>query len=59
MNQKIKEQLILEIEKNYSLYIVMKWWNNNLKPAVSLNSVGNVVAHTNAKRLKDDIPDMV
>ena len=59
MNQKIKEQLILEIEKNYSLNIVMKWWNNNLKPAVSLNSVGNVVAHTNAKRLKDDIPDMV
>ena len=55
----IKEQLVLKIKEYTSLNIVMEWWNNNLSPAVSLNSVGNVIAHTNAKRLKDDIPDMV
>lgn len=55
----IKEQLVLKIKECTSLNIVMEWWNNNLSPAVSLNSVGNVIAHTNAKRLKDDIPDMV
>lgn len=55
----IKEQLVLKIKEYPSLNTVMEWWNNNLSPAVSLNSVGNVIAHTNAKRLRDDIPDMV
>lgn len=55
----IKEQLVLKIKEYSSLNVVMEWWNNNLSPAVSLNSVGNVIAHTNAKRLRNDIPDMV
>ena len=55
----IKEQLVLKIKEYPSLNTVMEWWNNNLSPAVSLNSVGNVIAHTNAKKLRDDIPDMV
>ena len=55
----IKDNLILKINEFKNLKKVMEWWNNNLEPAVNLNSVGRVIAHTNMKGIVEDIPDMV
>lgn len=55
----IKEALGKKIKEFTYLNKVMEWWNQNLKPALIINSIGRVIAHTNAKRLNEDIPDMV
>jgi len=55
----IMDNLILKINDFKNLKKVMEWWNNNLEPAVNLNSVGRVIAHTNMKGIVEDIPDMV
>ena len=55
----IKQNLSSKISEFKSLNIILKWWNNNLQPAISINSVGRVIAHTNIKGIIEDIPDMV
>lgn len=57
--QAIKEAFYEKIKEFTYLNKVMEWWNQNLKPALIINSIGRVIAHTNAKRLNEDIPDMV
>ncbi len=57
--QIIKETLNNKIKEFVYLNKVKEWWNENTKPVLAINSIGNVVAHTNAKRLYKDIPDMV
>lgn len=56
---KIKENFIQKIDEYPYLNKVRKWWNSNLSPAMNINSIGRVLAHTNAKRLYESIPDMV
>lgn len=55
----IKQNLALKINEFKSLKTILEWWNNNLEPAVNINSVGRVIAHTNIKGIIEDIPDMV
>lgn len=57
--QVIKEAFCKKIKEFTYLNKVMEWWNQNVEPALIINSIGRVVAHTNAKRLNEDIPDMV
>lgn len=57
--QVIKDAFYKKIKEFTYLNKVMEWWNKNLEPALIINSIGRVVAHTNAKRLNEDIPDMV
>lgn len=55
----IKQNLSSKINEFESLKSILKWWNSNLQPAININSVGRVIAHTNIKGMIDDIPDMV
>lgn len=57
--QIIKEAFCNKIKEFVYLNKVMKWWNQNLKPALIINSTGRVLANTNAKRLNENLPDMV
>lgn len=58
-SSKIKENFKNKLNEYPSLSKVLNWWNDNLSPAITLNSIGRVLAHTNAKRLYNDMPDMV
>lgn len=40
-----------------SIKKVCTWWNS-IKPNVRLTSIGKVIAHANAKRLDDTLPDL-
>ncbi len=57
--QIIKEAFCNKIKEFTYLNKVIEWWNQNLKPVLVINSIGRVLAHTNAKRLYENIPDMV
>lgn len=57
--QKIKNEFVKKVESYPELNKIRNWWNSNLEPGMSLNSIGRVIAHTNAKRLESSIPDMV
>lgn len=58
-DEKIKKEFVKKVEKCPELNKIMNWWNSNVSPAIKLNSIGRVIAHTNAKRLYNLIPDMV
>lgn len=59
LDAQIKTAFVEKLKQYPYLKSVMEWWNSNLKPATILNSTGRVLAHTNAKRLVEDMPDMV
>ncbi len=58
-DEKIKKEFVKKVENCPELNKIMNWWNSNVSPAIELNSIGRVIAHTNAKRLYNLIPDMV
>lgn len=58
-DEKIKREFVKKVENCPELNKIMNWWNSNVSPAIELNSIGRVIAHTNAKRLYNLIPDMV
>lgn len=57
--KEIKDIFVKKLNSYPNISKVLNWWNSNTKPAMILNSTGRVLAHTNAKRLYDEIPDMV
>lgn len=59
LEKEIKDNFIRKLNAYPYISKVLKWWNSNTKPAIILNSTGRVLAHTNAKRLFDKMPDMV
>lgn len=57
--KEIKDIFVKKLNSYPNISKVLEWWNSNTEPAMILNSTGRVLAHTNAKRLYDEIPDMV
>lgn len=57
--KEIKDIFVKKLNSYPNISKVLDWWNSNTEPAMILNSTGRVLAHTNAKRLYDEIPDMV
>ena len=57
--EEIKDVFVKKLNSYPNISKVLNWWNSNTEPAMILNSTGRVLAHTNAKRLYDKMPDMV
>lgn len=57
--KEIKDIFVKKLNSYPNISKVLDWWNSNTEPAMILNSTGRVLAHTNAKRLYDKMPDMV
>ncbi len=54
-----KERFCKLIEKYPNILKVKNWWNDNIiKCGISITPVGRVLAHTNAKCLDGNIPDL-
>jgi len=48
---------ITKLDSYTAISKAKSWWNS-IKPAISLTSVGKVIAHTNAKSIDNTLPDM-
>ena len=56
MNQ-VKQRFIQALNSHESIARAISWFNS-ISNAMTITSVGRVIAHTNAKRIDPDIPDL-
>ena len=57
IQKQIKERFCNEIEKRKYLKIIKEWWNQ-IPNAFKITIVGKVLAHSNAKRCDNTLPDL-
>ena len=55
---KVRENFLNELEKMENLITVRDWWNK-IVFGFSIKQSGKVLAHVNAKRLNDNLPDLI
>ena len=55
--QEIKNQFLTEILNRRNLATVREWWNS-IPSSFSITAVGRVLAHANAKRCDNTLPDL-
>lgn len=57
MQKTVKEHFCEEIEKRKYLNMIKEWWNQ-IPSAFKITIVGKVLAHSNAKRCDNTLPDL-
>ena len=55
--QIVKENFGKKIKEYNNLCIIKDWWNS-ISSAFQITAVGRVLAHSNAKRIDNTLPDM-
>ena len=55
----IKSSFFEKINTYENIRKIIEWWDANvLKFSIDITSIGKVLAHTNAKRIDDTLPDL-
>ena len=57
LQNQVKQEFVKLLLEQPSIEKVIKWWNG-LNASFSLTSIGKVIAHANAKRIDNNLPDL-
>ena len=57
LQNQVKERFVKLLLEQPSIQKVVRWWNG-LNVSFTLTSIGKVVAHANAKRIDNNLPDL-
>ena len=55
---KVKSNFVIELQKRAALNKIRLWWNR-IPMEIELTQVGNVLAHANAQRIDNSVPDFL